>query len=347
MMEEKEQGVETTAWKRLIRVIEGGLAFDVLSAAARLGIADHLTDHPRSAAELAGALGAADAEAVQRFLRVAESIGLVRHDVRSGRYEATPMLNLLHRKSGTCRNQVLTFSAPGYRRVGELLHHTVLSGGAATRQALGADLWEYYEDHPEEAALFAGAMRDLTNSVADRVLAGYSFAGRATVVDVGGSHGVLLSRILASHPEARGILFDRPEVVEQARQAFVDQGLASRVRFVGGSFLEAVPDGGDLYLLKSVLCDWDDENCAQILSRCRDAVDYDTPLVVVDWLHPGHADTTLDWIDFMQAALVNGRVRTLPHYETLFCAAGFRINRVVKTAADRALPATVIEAFRR
>ncbi|QIZ39777.1 hypothetical protein FDZ84_25120 [Saccharopolyspora sp. ASAGF58] len=88
--------------------------------------------------------------------------------------------------------------------------------------------------------------------------------------------------------QSRGILFDRPEVVEQARQAFIGQGLASRVRFVGGSFLEAVPDGGDLYLLKNVLCDWDDENCAQILSRCRDAVDADTPLVFVDWRSARH-----------------------------------------------------------
>jgi hypothetical protein len=335
------------ARKQLFRVIEGGLAVNVLSATAKLGIADHLADRPHSAAELSDAIGAVDPETVLRFLKVAESIGLVRQSSDSGRFEETPMLTLLRREGGACRNTVLAFTAPSYSRPGEMLHLTVLSGRASTEQALGKDLWEYYYDNPEEAAWFAGAMRDLTNTVADYVLGGYSFAGRNTVVDVGGNRGVFLSLILHSYPEASGILFDRPEVVEQACQFIADLGLTSRVRFVGGSFFRKVPDGGDLYLLKSVLCDWDDESCVQILSCCRDALGPDTPLVIVDWLHPGQPDVTLDSIDLIQAVLVNGRVRTLPQYETLLRTAGFRINRVLRTASDSEMPATVIEVFRR
>jgi hypothetical protein len=342
-----DAAIMRSARKQLFRVIEGGLAVNVLSATAKLGIADHLADRPHSAAELSDAIGAADPETVVRFLRVAESIGLVRRSPDSGQFEETPMLALLRREGGACRNTVLAFTAPSYSRPGEMVDLTVLSGRASTEQALGKDLWEYYFDNPEEAAWFAGAMRDLTNTVADDVLAGYSFAGRDTVVDVGGSHGVFLSRILLSYPESSGILFDRPEVVEQARRPIADLGLTSRVRFVGGSFLQKVPDGGDLYLLKCILCDWDDESCVQILSCCRAALEPDTPLVLIDWLHPGQPDVTLDSIDFMQAFLVNGRVRTLSQYETLLRAAGLRINRVLRTTTDIEMPSTVIEVFLR
>ncbi|MGW0552419.1 methyltransferase [Streptomyces altiplanensis] len=349
-MEEKasmDADIRRAARKQLFSVFEGGLALNVLSATARLGIADHLAERPHNEVELSDALGAADPEIVVRFLRVAESIGLVRRIPGSGRFEETPMLTLLRREDGSCRNTVLAFTAPSYSRPAEMAHLAVLSGRATTEQALGKDLWEHYADNLEEATWFAGAMRELTNTVADCVLAGYSFAGRDTVVDVGGSHGVFLSRILLSYPEVKGILFDRPEVVEQARRPLDDLGLTSRVRFIGGSFLREVPDGGGLYMLKSVLCDWDDENCTRILSCCRNAMGTDTPLVIVDWLRPDQSDVTLDSIDLLQAILVNGRVRTLSQYETLLHAADLRLNRVLRTATGSEMPATVMEVFRR
>lgn len=83
------------------------------------------------------------------------------------------------------------------------------------------------------------------------------------IVDVGGSHGPLLARL----PQATGVLFDRLELAERARSC------AGRPRphRPGGDFLDAVSQGGDLYVLKSVLHDWDDQRALRILRNVHRA----------------------------------------------------------------------------
>ncbi|MEV0698361.1 methyltransferase [Saccharopolyspora sp. NPDC050389] len=334
----------------LDRIIGAHWNLHILGAAVRLGIADHLAEGPRTVVDLAKAVGANSANAVGAFLSNAESFGLVRR-VEGDRFAETPMLALLRRDGGAYRNIVSMLTGPGLCRPLEMLHRVVLRGRSHTEEALGQGLWSYYQDNPEEAASFADFMSELSGMVADSVLPRYSFSGRNKIIDVGGSNGTFLSRILMEYPDAAGVLFDLPNVIERARRNIAEQGLAARVEFVGGSFLEEVPEGGDIYLLKSVLSDWDDESCVRILSRCRDAAPPGTPVVVVDWLYHDDSKSLFDALDLRQLARVDGKVRTLPQYESLFESAALDLKRVDRPAngdaAGEWAPTTVFETIRR
>ncbi|TDD39554.1 methyltransferase [Saccharopolyspora elongata] len=324
--------------------------FHLLGAAARLGVADEFAGGPRTAADLAAAIGAGDVKAVSAFLNNAESIGLVQR-VDADRFAETPMLALLRRDGGAYRNIVLMLTSPGLCRPAEMLHSVVLHGRSHTEDALGKGLWSYYQENPDEAAAFADFMSELSDMVADSVLSRYSFHEHRKVVDVGGSNGTFLSRILSQYPDVAGVLFDLPHAVERARRIIAERELSSRVEFVGGSFFEKVPEGGDVYLLKCVLSDWDDESCARILSRCREAASPGTPVVVIDWLYREDSAQLFDAIHLRQLARVDGKVRTLPEYESLFAAAGLALKRVDSPAevdaVEESAPATVFETIRR
>jgi predicted O-methyltransferase YrrM len=328
----------------LYNYILGYTTSQIVGAATRLGLADHLAGGPRTAAELTDAIQARDSAAVLRFLRAAEAIGLVRQS-DDGQFEQTPMLTLLRRKDGVLANSALAMTAPGFFRPWEKLDQVVLHGRAQTKEALGKDLWAYYADNPEEEAWFADFMGELSNAAADSMLGQYEFTGR--IVDVGGSHGVFLSRVLQHHPDTTAVLFDLPTLLDGAQSYLKERGLSDRVEFVGGSFLEEVPKGGDVYLLKSILCDWDDESCKRILKCCRDAAEPGTPVVVIDWLYPEDRDYSLDMADLGQLVYINGRVRTLAQYESLFEAAGLELRTVKRSVGLKAVPANVLEAVRR
>src|SRR5262249_30104048 len=136
----------------------------------------------------------------------------------------------------------------------------------------GKSLWDYYARHPEGSAAFNDAMTAGTASVGPAVLEAFDFSPYRRIVDVGGGHGNFLASVLESNPEARRIVFHAPHVIRGAREALAAGGLAGRCEAVGGDFFESVPAGGDLYVLKWTLHDWDDRHARVLLRNCRRAV---------------------------------------------------------------------------
>jgi hypothetical protein len=62
-------------------------------------------------------------------------------------------------------------------------------------------------------------------------------------------------------------LFDRPTVTEAGKATMAQLGLSDRVEVVAGDFRESVPSGGDLYLLKGIMHDRDDEPAGKVLAN--------------------------------------------------------------------------------
>jgi C-methyltransferase len=131
-------------------------------------------------------------------------------------------------------------------------------------------------------------MTDLAGLAATAVVPGYDFGPYGTIVDVGGGHGVLLSTILAATPNARGVLYDLPEVVAGASALLSRLGVSDRVRVEGGSFFDSVPSGGDAYVLKNVIHDWPDGQAVEILRNVRAAARADATVLVVEMVLPEH-----------------------------------------------------------
>ncbi len=190
-------------------------------------------------------------------------------------------------------------------------------------------------------------MTDLSRAAERAVSEAYDFGALAArepgaaplVVDVGGGHGALLAGILKAHPGLRGIVYDQPHVVEGARATLEAAGVADRCAVEGGDFFEGVPPGGDAYLLKNIIHDWDDARATTILRHCRRAIGPDGKLLLVELLvPPRNTPGFAHWADLEMLVMTpGGRERTEAEYAALYAAAGFRLTRTIPTESPFAI----------
>jgi hypothetical protein len=209
-------------------------------------------------------------------------------------------------------------------------------------------LWDYLAAHPDAATSFEeslariGAVRD------QAIVTSVDFSRFSFVVDVGGGRGGFMRALLAAHPHLRGVLFDLPSVVDGARETLGQASFAKRCDVIAGDFREAVPRGGDAYLLSWVLHDWDDAAAQGILRRCRDAMDEGSSLLVVEKVVPERDQQGAEAIrrlvrqtDLEMLAVVGGRERTAAEFRQLLTAAGFAVTDIVPLPG---MPWSVVEA---
>jgi predicted RNA methylase len=201
--------------------------------------------------------------------------------------------------------------------------------------------FEWFVSEPELIEVFNQAMTNFSELAADVVTAAYDFGEYHTIVDVGGGHGRLLAGILGATPTATGVLFDLPHVVAGAEPVLRKHHVADRVRIAGGSFFEAIPDGGDLYVLKNIIHDWPDDRAQQILKTVRSATRDGATLLLVECVIPPHdRDFLAKWMDLEMLVTNTGRERTGDEYQNLLQQTGFHMIRVVPTAS----PFSIVQA---
>jgi len=268
----------------LLDLIHASWAAQAVHVAAELRLVDLLHRGPRTACNLSHATGA-DEAALARLLRALCTLGLLaQHD--DGSFSATPAgAPLAEDHPHTIRSWALWWGGSMWATWG-LLGHSIRTGESARTTELGTRGFEHLDDDPAQAAVFHRALVELTRLATPGILRAFDFSGIRTVVDVGGGYGELLRAILAAHPACRGILLDRPHAIEGARNHLTAAGLADRCTFVDGDFFKTVPEGGDVYLLKTVLHDWDDAHAARILSACRRAMAPRSRLLIIERLMP-------------------------------------------------------------
>lgn len=331
--------------EQVIEMIQGYWVSQICATVARLGLADRLHDGPRTVPELAS-LTSTDPGGLGRLLRSGVTVGLFT-ELEGDRFKVTPLgaeLSVAD-ASGSLGDFAIALNGPGRWLPFGRLFDAVVTGRPQARQALGADPWAYFASHPEERVHFARAMGSISAQASEAVARHYDVARFRRIVDVGGSQGVLLAGLLAAAPSATGVLFDLPEVVDGARQAFATSGQADRVEIVGGDFFERVPAGGDLYVLKSVLHDWDDERALQILRNIHRASSPGVRLAVIEGLLPSQpGPSPVHLANLMMLVAHGGRERTLEDYADMLADAGFLLEGVIP-APSPPFPWTVIEAI--
>jgi hypothetical protein len=324
----------------MAEMITNAWCAQAITAAADLGIADALAKGPLSADELAATIDA-DADTVSRLLRALITRGIFRQR-RDGRYALTPLADTLRSDAEVSLAAMAQFMGlPEHRECWSHLTQAVRTGEAVIPKLHGKSGFEMLADEPVIAEIFNRAMTSMSELAVASVTAAYDFSRYATIVDVGGGHGRLLAAILDATPQARGILFDLPEVVAGAPPVLAEHHVADRVRVVEGSFFDAVPDGGDAYLLKNVIHDWPDDDPVKILGNVRTAAGIGKHVLLVECVIPHHGREFLGkWMDLGMLVLAAGRERTADEYRRLLDRAGFRMTRVVETAS----PFSVVEA---
>ncbi len=210
-------------------------------------------------------------------------------------------------------------------RLGEALQ----TGKTAFEVCFGKPVFEYLAANPEQADHFAQRMSQITVHDEPLILAQLEFDPFRLAVDVGGSHGTLLLGLLAKHPSARGIVFDLPDVAARAAERLRSHPQGDRIEAAGGDFLRAVPDGGDLYLLKQILHNWDDAQCIAILKSLRKSIVPSGRIVVIERLLPETIapDMAFDF-DILMMIWSTGRERSLTQFRELLANAGFAVDKV-------------------
>jgi hypothetical protein len=315
----------------LLDLIVGSWVSQSISVAAGLGIADLLDDGPLPCADLARATET-HPDALYRLLRALASIGIFAED-GDGRFALTPLAEGLRTKSpASLRAYAIFAGADCHWRAWGQLPHSVRTGECAFEHVFGTQVFDYFARHPDAAQVFDAAMTS-RSSTEDPAVAGAYKDLRGTIVDVGGGRGSLMAALLHRNPEARGILFDRPHVIEGATALIREAGLAERCQLVGGDFFDRVPRGGDLYLMKKVIHDWDDERARAILANCRAVMTGKSRLVLLEEvILPGNAPAFGKLLDLqMLVHTPGGRERTEAEYATLLRAAGLELTRIVPT----------------
>jgi SAM-dependent methyltransferase len=293
----------------LWNLLRGSLTTRALAVVSELGVADALADGPRSTEELARELGA-DPEVLFRLLRALASDGVFAE-------EEPRVFRNTEASEPLCAGGGWNEFAHLF---GGLLHRAVAhldaSGRSPFEESFGTDFWSWLKAHADERANFDRAMEQ---GKEDRIgrLEPVEWRGDETVVDVGGGNGSLLVELLKLQPGLRGIVFDLPETVRDPA------ALGDRIEFVEGNFFESVPEG-DVYILSTILHDWDDERAAAILRTIRAAAPAGSRLLILDAVvPPGNEPGGRKWLDLVMLALVGGKERGEAQWRELLAAGGF------------------------
>ncbi len=308
-----------------------------LNVVTKLGIPDLLKDGARSADELAAATET-HAPSPRRVMRLVATVGVL-EERENGSFALTSLGEYLRADvPGSARAAVLLFSGVRIQDAWKELEYCVRTGEPAYRKRGATSSFAEMAKDPEEVANFDAAMADFTRFISVAVAAAYDFSRLRTVVDVGGGNGALLVGILGATPHLQGIVFDQPQTAERATGQIAAAGLAERCRGVGGDFFTEVPSGGDGYILKHVIHDWDDERATTILRNCRRAMGANGTLLIVEGIYPPRVDQSMDCRgaaanDVNMLVATGGRQRSEAEFRALYTAAGFRLTRIVPTLA--------------
>jgi hypothetical protein len=326
----------------LQQMTNGYWATQIIYVAAKLGIADLLNSGPLGIQALAESTET-HGPSLYRLMRALASLGVVR-EREAGDYETTALGRCLVRGSpGALQARAILNGEEWYAAWGGLLQ-SVRTGETAFDHIVGKPFFEHLAANAKSASVFNEAMASSTEGAARAVADAYDFSRFKTIVDVGGGTGAFLAGILQANPHARGVLFDQPNVAAAAGGLLTSAGVADRCDVVGGDFFEAVPGGGDVYMLSWIIHDWDDDRSVAILKNCRRAMAHDARLLVIEQVIPPGNEASLSKLyDLHMLVLSGGRERREDEYRDLLAASDLQLARVIPTD----VPRSVIEALPR
>lgn len=340
---------ETADRDLVVRLAFGSMAAQTLRAAARLRVVELLGDAPRRAVEVAAAAGA-EPQPMERLLRALTGLGLLREPA-PGTFSVTPAEALLHPgRPDSLASFVRMFTEPAIVRAWEHLDDSVRTGEVAFDGVFGTDFFSHLAHHPELSAEFNAAMSQASAETAAALPGAFDFGRFASVTDVGGGDGTLLAGVLAAHPGLTGVVLDTAGGLAGTPDTMARHGLEDRCSLIAGDFFQSVPGGSDLYLLKSVLHDWTDDQAVTILSHCRQVLPPGGVVLIVEPVLPDAVDiraaVTDGGVTYLSDLnmLVNlgGRERTRDDFAEVCRRAGLTLTAV--TPLTEAAPFAMIQA---
>jgi hypothetical protein len=314
----------------IFKLIGGYRISQAIYVVVELGIPDLLAAGPRHCDELATKTST-HASTLYRILRFLTGAGLF-NELGPKEFELTRLGSTLRTDLPGSFHPTVRFLLSEFEWTpwGRLIH-SVRTGETAFDHVHGMGPFEYFRKNAEASAVFNSAMTSISARSGTGIVERYDFSGLRKVVDVGGGHGFLLATILRANPTMRGVLFDLPDVVTGAGQVLENFAVRDRCEVVGGSFFDALPTGGDAYVLRQIVHDWDDDRALAILRNCRAAMNGMGKIFIIEReIAPHHREAMrVLHVDLEMLVNVGGMERTNAEYRSLFENAGFRLTSIV------------------
>ncbi len=316
----------------ILQILNGAYVAGAVSCLAALGIPDLVEKGPKSPDELAKQIGA-NPQALYRLMRATASVGVL-SEGPDGKFSETPLSAVLRTNGNpSLRALAIMGGREWHSRAWSDLEYCVRTGKQALDHIYGEHIFDFFTKRPEELQIFNDAMTSLSMMDSPAVAAAYSFDTINSIVDVAGGHGLLLATILSRNPHMKGTLLEAPQVVEGAKtgplKSFLD-----RCAFASGDMFASVPAGADAYIMKHIIHDWPDELCIKLLKACRAGVNPGGKLLVVDaMIQPGNEFNPGKFLDLQMLIFPGGLERNEKQFSDLFAASGWKLNRVIPTAA--------------
>jgi ubiquinone/menaquinone biosynthesis C-methylase UbiE len=316
-----------------------------ISVAAQLGIADLLADKPKSVVELAKETET-DCQSLYRLLRTLASFEIFA-EIEDQHFCLTPRAFLLKTNApGSLRGYAMVMGADWHWQMWKDILHSVKTGESAFEAVYGMGFEDYYQQNPEDAKNFDAAMKGALTLSDRSIIGAYDFSDFNKVVDIAGGgqgDGELIASILQKNQAVTGVHFDAPMRIEEAKAAIANKSVGDRCELVGGDFLESVPAGGDAYIVKNLIHDYDDIKAGKILSNLRQAISENGKLLVVEMIvPPGNEPSLAKILDVEAMIMTPGAIeRTAEEYRQLLAKSGFEVNQSIPTKS----PMSIIEAI--
>jgi hypothetical protein len=328
----------------LYQMITSHWQAQAIHVVAKLQIADLLTDGPKTSEQLA-TLTQTHPESLYRLLRALTHIGIFQEE-ENKKFSLTPLAEYLRSdREDSLRGMALVVGDDHHWGAWGSLLDGIKSGKAVFSKKFGISTGEYFSKSPAYAEAFGNAMLGLTKINLPFILNNYDFSTFKRVIDVGGNHGHLLLAILEQNPNAKGVLFDLPFVVEMVRPQLADCPVINRLEIVGGDLFESLPPNGDLYILKHIIHGCSDQTAVHALKNCRKAMDPDGTVLLIEFVIPKqpHPHELTPFLDLEMLVMAGGKERTEDEYEDLLAKSEFKMTRVIRTQVGAV---SIIEAKR-
>lgn len=325
---------------QMMHLAMGFIVSQVLAVSARLKIADRIANGGKTAGELAAETETHE-PSLYRLLRALASLGVL-HRSDDGRFVNTALGDVLrtdHPKS--MQGALHMMGDPEHWNSHGNMQQSVKTGEVGFDFTFGMPVFPYFAQNPAAAAIFDRSMTSFSSAVADAVSSAYDFGGAKTIADIAGGHGILLAKILQRNPQAKGILFEQPQVIEG--NILAREGVADRTTLVPGNFFNEIPVVADVYLMKFIIHDWNDEQSIKILNNLARSAPKGSKLLLVETLveEDDNQPSLSKVMDLNMLVMTGGSERKASEYSALFEKTGFRFERVYTTD-----PLQIIEAVR-
>lgn len=317
---------------QLIQMAMGHWYAQIIYVTAKLKIADLIAEGKTSVTEMAIATNTTE-KALSRLLRALVSLGLL-NESENCQFKLNSIGEYLKQNhpQSVWATVMMMGNPERYQVWGELLY-SIQTGNSAFEHCFGENMFDYLAHNPEPAYFYQQTMKGFSAFEAKAITKAYDFSRFDILVDIGGGYGELLTQLLSLTNHQRGILFDKPYVIKQAKELNEKHNFKDRLEYIEGSFFDHIPSQGDAYFLKNILHDWNDAQALQILQKCYDCIPNHSKLFILeDVINSGINDISTTLLDLnMLVIYQGGKERSQKEFQELLSLAHFHLEQIIPT----------------